>query len=109
MNGQNAVREAMNGRGPIMVVIREQEGFRVYAATNPHAVEHVGGTPQAPTCSLLCAPSCLAPWARQGSAAPRRGASSCTRTSRNCSRRPSSRPINRSASGILIGNADSTK
>ena len=51
MNGQNAVREARNGRQPIMVVIREQEGFRVYDASNPREVAHVDGTPQVPTCT----------------------------------------------------------
>lgn len=51
MNGQNTVREATNGRGPIMVVNREQDGFRVYAANNPRAAEYVGGTPEEPTCT----------------------------------------------------------
>lgn len=53
MNGQSAVQNngAGNGHAPIMVVAREAQGFRVYAASNPQAAEYVSGTPQSPTCT----------------------------------------------------------
>lgn len=52
MNTQsNAASQVSNGNEAIMVVMPEQDKFRVYDARKPNITYEVGGTPDAPYCS----------------------------------------------------------